>query len=58
MGGKNMTDFKVPALHRTEVIRLSLDDQECFAEALLSPPKLAPALERAFTRQSKLLSPS
>ena len=57
--GRTMTDFVVAAAHRAieqaEVIRLSLADQECFAQALLSPPKPAPALERAFTRRSKLL---
>ena len=61
--GRTMTDFVVAAVqdaaHRAieqaEVIRLSLADQECFAQALLSPPQPAPALERAFTRRSKLL---
>lgn len=61
--GRTMTDFVVSALQdaaqqaieRAEVVRLSLADQECFAQALLSPPKPAPALERAFARGSKLL---
>lgn len=35
-------------------IRLSMADQRCLAQALLSPPKLAPALERAFSRHNKL----
>jgi uncharacterized protein (DUF1778 family) len=43
------------AIEQAEVIRLSLADQECFAQALLSPPSPAPALERAFNRRSKLL---
>ena len=43
------------AAEHTEVIRLSLADQECFAQALLSPPQPAPALERAFARRSNLL---
>ena len=43
------------AIEQAEVIRLSLADQECFAQALLSPPPPAPALERAFARRSKLL---
>jgi hypothetical protein len=38
-----------------EVIRLSFADQECFAQALLSPPRPAPALKRSFARRSKLL---
>ena len=36
-------------------VRLSLADQECFAQALLSPPQPAPALDRAFERRRKLL---
>ena len=43
------------AIEQAEVIRLSLADQECFAQALLSPPQLGPALERAFARRRKLL---
>lgn len=61
--GRTMTDFVVSAardaaehaIEQAEVVRLSLADQECFAQALLSPPKPAPALKRAFTRRSKLL---
>lgn len=61
--GRTMTDFVVSAvqeaaqraIEQAEIIRLSLADQECFAQALLSPPKPAPALKRAFTRRSKLL---
>jgi len=37
------------------VMRLSLADQACFAQALLSPPQPAPALERAFARRRALL---
>jgi uncharacterized protein (DUF1778 family) len=61
--GRTMTDFVVSAvqeaaqraIEQTEVIRLSLADQECFAQALLSPQKPTPALKRAFSRRSKLL---
>ena len=61
--GRTVTDFVVSAvqeaaqqaIERAEVVRLSLADQECFAQALMSPPKPAPALERAFARRSKLL---
>ena len=35
-------------------INLSMADQECLAQALLSPPKTAPALKRAFSRHNKL----
>ncbi len=61
--GRTMTDFVVSAvqdaarhaIEQAEVIRLSLADQECFAQALLSPPKASPALERAFARRKMLL---
>lgn len=61
--GRTMTDFVVSAvqdaaqraIERAEIVRLSRADQECFAQALLSPPKPSPALKRAFSRRSKLL---
>lgn len=61
--GRTMTDFVVAAvqaaaqhaIEEAEVIRLSRADQERFAQALLSPPPPAPALERAFARRSRLL---
>ncbi len=61
--GRTMTDFVVSAvqdaaqraIEQAEIIRLSLADQECFAQALLSPPHPSPALERAFARRDKLL---
>lgn len=61
--GRTMTDFVVSAvqdaaqlaIERAEVIRLSLADQDCFAQALLSPPQPSAALKRAFVHRSKLL---
>jgi len=61
--GRTMTDFVVSAvqdaaqraIEQSSVMRLSLADQECFAQSLLSPPKPAPALTRAFNRRKKLL---
>ena len=61
--GRTMTDFVVGAVQdaaqravqQTDVVRLSLADQECFAKALMNPPKPAPALKRAFARRRKLL---
>ena len=61
--GRTMTDFVVSAvqdaaqraIEQAEVIRLSLADQECFAQALLSPPQPVPALKRAFARRHKLM---
>jgi uncharacterized protein (DUF1778 family) len=42
-------------IEQAEVIRLSMADQAHFAQALLSPPQPAPALERAFSRRRALL---
>lgn len=61
--GCTMTDFVVAAIQsaaqrtieQAELIHLPLADQECFAQALLSPSQPAPALERAFVRRSTLL---
>ncbi len=63
--GRTMTDFVVGAvqdaaqraIEQSEIMRLSLSDQECFAQALLAPPppSPSPALQRAFTRRRKLL---
>lgn len=61
--GRTMTDFVVSAvqeaaeraIEQNGVIRLSLADQECFAQALLSSPSPTPALKRAFSRRNKLL---
>jgi len=58
-----MTDFVVTAvqdaaqraIEQADVMRLSLADQECFAQALQSPPKPSPALKRAIARRRKLL---
>ena len=63
--GRTMTDFVVAAvqtaarnaIEQADVVRLSLADQECFAEALFSPPSQTDALKRAFVRRSKLLRP-
>ena len=60
---RTMTDFVVAAvqdaaqraIEQAEIIRLTLGDQECFAQALLSPPQPTPALNRAFARRSNLL---
>lgn len=61
--GRTMTDFVVSAvqdaaqraIEQSGVVRLSLADQECFAAAMLSPPKPTAALKRAFARRKKLL---
>lgn len=59
--GRTMTDFVVSAvqdaaqraIEEAEVIRLSLADQQRFAETLLSPPSPSPALKRAAARHDK-----
>jgi uncharacterized protein (DUF1778 family) len=61
--GRTMSDFVIAsvqeaaqkALDEAEVIRLSLHDQQRFAEAILSPPKPTAALRRAMARHDKLL---
>ena len=63
--GRTMTDFVVAAVQeaarhaveQAEVMRLSVADQACFAQALLAPPETTPALQRAFARRRKLLRP-
>jgi uncharacterized protein (DUF1778 family) len=61
--GRTMTDFVVAAvqeaaqraIEQAEVLRLSRADQECFTQALLTPPAAAPALKRALARRRVLL---
>ena len=43
------------ANEQIEIVHLSLADQVCIAQALVSPPPRAPALERAIARREKLL---
>lgn len=60
---RTMTDFVVSAVQdaarkaidESDVVRLSLADQERFAAALMAPQKPAPALKRAFARHRKLI---
>jgi len=61
--GRSLTEFVVSAvreasravLEDAEVLRLSRADQQAFAEALLSPPTVAPALVRAMARHRQLV---
>ena len=63
--GRSMTDFVVSTaqeaaqrvIEQSEVMRLSLADQQCFADALISPPEPNQALKKAFQRREKLLRP-
>ena len=53
--GRSISDFVVTAVqeaaHRAveewQIIRLSIEDQRLIADAILNPPPVAPALERA-----------
>jgi uncharacterized protein (DUF1778 family) len=61
--GRRVSDFVVAAaqeaahrtIEETQIIRLSVEDQRAVAEALLNPPPLAPAMERAIERYRKLV---
>lgn len=61
--GRTMTDFVVTAVERaarkaieeTEILRLCVADQKLFADALINPPKPAPAMERAAKRHAALI---
>jgi uncharacterized protein (DUF1778 family) len=63
--GQSVSDFVVAAareaaihtIERAEVIQLSAEGQRRFAEALIDPPPLAPALERAIARHADLIGP-
>jgi uncharacterized protein (DUF1778 family) len=60
--GRTLTDFVVTAareaacrtIEQTDIVRLSMDDQQQIADAILKPPDPAPALRRAFERRHKL----
>ena len=64
--GRSISDFLVAAAlkdaHQTiedaQIIRLSVDDQQRFAELLLNPPPLAPAMQRALKARRRLIADS
>ena len=64
--GRSLSDFIVAAAlqdaHRTideaQIIRLSVDDQQRFAQALLNPPPLVPAMKRALQAHKRLIAES
>jgi uncharacterized protein (DUF1778 family) len=64
--GRSVSDFVVTAaqeaahraIEEAQIIRLSIEDQRAFAEAILNPPPLAPAMERAFERYRRLVTKS
>jgi len=64
--GRSVSDFVVAAaqeaanrtIEETQIIRLSVEDQRAFAEAILNPPEATPALRRAFRRHRELIKES
>jgi uncharacterized protein (DUF1778 family) len=61
--GRSVSDFVASAAQEAaqktvaeiDVIRLSREAQEKFVELLLNPPRLAPALKKAFDRHRALV---
>ena len=61
--GRSVSDFLVAAalkdaqrtIEDAQIIRLSVQDQQRFADLLLDPPPLAPAMERAFKARQRLI---
>src|SRR5258708_24456221 len=64
--GRSLSDFVAAAaqeaayrtIEEVEIIRLSPEDQRLLAEALLNPPPLAPALERAMEHYRRVVKAS
>lgn len=62
--GRSVSDFVVAAareaaqrtIAETQVLHLSLADQRALAEALITPPKPAPALRRARAAHRRLIA--
>ena len=63
--GRTLTDFVVAAassaarktIEEAEIIKLSVEDQQRFADALINPPPLTPAMLRAIGRHRRLIGP-
>jgi len=61
--GRSVSDFLVAAalkdaqktIEDAQIIRLSVDDQHRFADMLLNPPALAPAMQRALKARKRLI---
>jgi len=61
--GSSVSDFVVTAaqqaahrvIEETQVVRLSVEDQRAFAEAILNPPLPSPALIRAAEAHRRLI---
>lgn len=63
--GRSVSDFVVAAaqeaahraIEETQIIRLSVEHQRRFAEALINPPEPNEALRRAFEHHRRLVGP-
>ncbi len=61
--GRSVSDFVVAAaqevaqktIEEAQIFRLSIEDQERFANLLLDPPALTPAMERAHAAHGRLI---
>jgi uncharacterized protein (DUF1778 family) len=66
MQGRSVSDFVVAAaqeaahrtIEETQIIRLSVEDQRVFAEAILDPPEPNEALRRAARAYRDLVKPT
>lgn len=62
--GRSVSDFLVAAalkdaqrtIEDAQIIRLSVEDQQRFAELLIGPPPLAPAMKRALKARQRLIA--
>ena len=64
--GRSVSDFVVAAslesanrtIEETHIVRLAAQDQAQFAELLLNPPELSPAMKRAAEAHARLVTES
>jgi uncharacterized protein (DUF1778 family) len=62
--GRSVSDFLVAAalkdaqrtIEDAQIIRMSVEDQQRFADLLLNPPPLAPAMKRALVARKRLIA--
>lgn len=62
--GRSVSDFLVAAalkdaqrtIEDAQIIRLAVDDQQRFADLLLNPPPLAPAMKGALKARKRLIA--
>lgn len=61
--GRSVSDFLVAAalkdaqrtIEDAQIVRLSIEDQQRFADLILNPPPLAPAMKRALKARRRLI---